>query len=126
MESSSQGSVNDLETNILAAAEQKVGAAALPNIFSAYADTAYALDQMDMLVDLGSYLTDEERSAFIDGYLNEGDFSGNGSIKLLPIVKSTELLFLNETDWEPFAKEYHSEDIISFVSDAANSIFDSQ
>ena len=34
------------------AAQGKVGAAAMPNIFSAYADTAYALDQMGMLVDL--------------------------------------------------------------------------
>ena len=39
VEASSQGSVNDLETNVLAAAEGKVGAAEMPNIFSAYADT---------------------------------------------------------------------------------------
>ena len=39
VESYSQGSVNDLETNVLAAAEGKVGAAEMPNIFSAYADT---------------------------------------------------------------------------------------
>ena len=40
--SESQGSVNDLEANVLAAAEGKVGAAALPNIFSAYADFVLA------------------------------------------------------------------------------------
>ena len=50
--SESQGSVSDLETNVLAAAEGKVGAAALPNIFSAYADTCYAVDQMGLLADL--------------------------------------------------------------------------
>ena len=48
----SQGSVNDLETSVMDSAEGKVGAAAMPNIFSAYADTAYALDQMGMVVDL--------------------------------------------------------------------------
>lgn len=37
VESSSQGSVNDLETNVLNAAEGKVGAEELPNIFSGYA-----------------------------------------------------------------------------------------
>ena len=36
----SQGSVNDLETSVMDSAEGKVGAAAMPNIFSAYADTA--------------------------------------------------------------------------------------
>lgn len=40
LESSSQGSVNDLETNVLASVEGKVGADEMPNIFSAYADTA--------------------------------------------------------------------------------------
>ena len=48
VESASQGSVSDLETNVMDAAQGKVGAAAMPNIFSAYADTAYALDQMGM------------------------------------------------------------------------------
>ena len=43
VESSSQGSVNDLETNVLASAEGKVGADEMPNIFSAYADTAYTV-----------------------------------------------------------------------------------
>ena len=38
VESYSQGTVNDLETNVLASAEGKVGASAMPNIFSAYAD----------------------------------------------------------------------------------------
>lgn len=104
IESYSQGSVTDLETNLMAAAEQKVGAADLPNIFSGYVDTAYSLDEMGLLTDLSGYLSDEERDAYIDGYLNEGNFSGDGTLKLFPIVKSTELLFLNETDWEPFAE----------------------
>lgn len=103
VDSYSQGSVNDLETNVLAAAEGKVGASAMPNIFSAYADTAYALDQMGKVVDLSGNLTQEEKDAYIPGYLTEGDFSGNGSIKIFPTAKSTELLFLNQTDWEPFA-----------------------
>mgnify|MGYP001538387286 FL=1 len=71
VKSSSQGSVNDLETNVLASAEGKVGAAPMPNIFSAYADTAYALDQMEQIADLSEYLTEEERSDFIADYLSE-------------------------------------------------------
>lgn len=61
VESSSQGSVNDLESNVMDAAEEKVGAADMPNIFSAYADTAYKLDQAGQVVDLSDYLTDEEK-----------------------------------------------------------------
>ena len=58
----SQGSVNDLETSVMDSAEGKVGAAAMPNIFSAYADTAYTLDQMGMVVDLAPCLTEEEKA----------------------------------------------------------------
>ena len=42
----SLGSVNDLEASVMDAAEGKVGASELPKIFSAYADTAYAMDQI--------------------------------------------------------------------------------
>lgn len=96
VESSSHGSVTDLENNVLASAEGKVGAEAMPNIFSAYADTAYALDEMGQIADLSDYLSEEDRAAFIEDYLSEGDFSGSGSIKIFPVAKSAELLFLNE------------------------------
>lgn len=99
----SQGSVNDLETSVMDSAEGKVGAAAMPNVFSAYADTAYALDQMGMVVDLAPYLTEEEKAQFVEGYLSEGDFGEDDSIKIFPVAKSTELLFLNDTDWQAFA-----------------------
>ena len=39
VETESQGSVNDLEASVMDSAEGKVGAASLPNIFSAYSDT---------------------------------------------------------------------------------------
>ena len=101
---SSQGTVNDLEANVMDAAEGKVGSAEMPTIFAAYADTAYKLDQMGMVVDLKDYLTEDEQAAFVPGYITEGDFDGSGSIKIFPVAKSTELMFLNETDWEKFAQ----------------------
>ncbi len=105
VKSSSQGSVNDLETNVLAALRGEVGAAEVPNIFMAYADTAYTADQMGGIVDLKEYLTGEEISAYIDSYIKEGDFSGAGEIKIFPMAKSTEVMVLNKTDWEEFAAQ---------------------
>lgn len=52
VENCSQGNVNDLEAQVMASAQGKVGAEEMPNIFMAYADTAYAMDQMSELVDL--------------------------------------------------------------------------
>lgn len=105
VKSNSQGSVNDLEANVLAAIREEVGAAEVPNIFMAYADTAYTADQLGGVVDLKDYLTDEEIALYIDSYIKEGDFSGSGEIKIFPTAKSTEVLVLNKTDWEVFASE---------------------
>ena len=125
---SSQGSVGELETSVLESADGKVGAPPLPNIFSAYADTAYTVDQMGLLADLSPYFTEDERSAYVKGYLDEGDFDGNGSIKIFPTAKSTELLFLNDTDWQDFAAatgaSYDDLDTIEGLVDTAGKYYD--
>lgn len=79
VETKSLGTAEDLEQNVLAAADGEVGASEVPNIFSAYSDTAYTMDQKDMLVDLSGYLTDKEKSEYVEEYLKEGDFSDDGS-----------------------------------------------
>jgi len=100
----SQGSVNDLESNVLAAVKGEVGADDVPNIFAAYADTAYAVDQLGQVVDLKEYLSEEEISAYIESYIKEGDFSGKGEIKIFPTAKSTEIFVINKTAWDTFAE----------------------
>ncbi|MGL4284682.1 MAG: extracellular solute-binding protein [Eubacterium aggregans] len=100
---STQGTVSDLAKSVMAAAQKKVGAHQMPNIFAAYSDTAYELDQMGTVADLSPYFTEKERQAYIDGYIEEGDFFNNGSLKIFPVAKSTEILSINETDWQKFA-----------------------
>ena len=100
---SSLGSVNDLEQNVMDAVQGKVGAQEVPDIFSAYADTAYAVDSMSRVADLGPYLTDKDKKEYIESYITEGDFKGDGSIKVFPVAKATELLVVNDTDWQKFA-----------------------
>ena len=46
----------------------------MPNIFMAYADTAYTIDRMGRVADLQDYLTEEEKGAYIDSRIKEGDF----------------------------------------------------
>ncbi len=103
VKASSEGSVNDLEVNVIAAAEKAVGAKEVPNIFAAYSDTAYKIDQMGLVADIGPYFTEAEKAEYIDSYLLEGDLDGKGSIKIFPIAKSTEIFILNKTDWQKFA-----------------------
>ena len=86
-------------------AHGSVGAAALPNLYSGYADMAYDLDLMGKVVDLAPYLTAKEKAAYVDGFLSEGDLMNNGELKIFPVAKSTELMFFNDTDWQRFSKD---------------------
>ena len=98
------GSVTDLENNMLEAAQGKVGAGELPDIVAAYSDTAYTLEQMGLAADLTPYLTREELDSFVEEYIQEGDLLGDGSIRIFPVAKSTEVFILNDTDWQEFAR----------------------
>ena len=95
--------VNELAGMVLDGLNDVPHAEEPPNIFSAYADTAYDVDQMGELVDLSQYLTEEELSAYVEGYVDEGRF-GEG-VKIFPVAKSMEVMVLNQTDWEKFSSE---------------------
>ena len=104
VEGSNFGTVNELKDSIIAAVKHKTGAKAIPSIFAGYADTAYEVDKLGYAVDLKYYLTQEEQDKFVESYIEEGEFSDDGSLKILPTAKSTEVFMLNKTDWDKFAK----------------------
>lgn len=99
----SQGTVTELAQSVMKAATGGDGTA-MPNIFAAYADTAYALDKMGVLADISAYMSDEDLSGYVEEYIAEGHFTSDGSMKIFPVAKSTEVLTLNSTDWAPFAE----------------------
>ena len=100
VEGSGQGTISELEANVLDAIQGKAGADQMPNMFAAYGDAAYEVDQLGYAVDLKPYFTEEELSKYVEGYITEGNFSGEDSLKIFPVAKSVELLMLNKTDWE--------------------------
>lgn len=104
VESCGMGSIENMEGAISDILEEKVGAGKMPDIFSAYTDTAGMVQAQNRLVDLTEYFSDGELSEYIDSYISEGYFNNDGKLYLLPIAKSTEILMLNKTDWDVFAK----------------------
>lgn len=103
VEGFSQGSVSDLETAVRDSIEGKVGADAMPDIFSSYADTAYEVEQAGALADISVYLSEEELAQYVDSYIEEGRIAADGSLRIFPTAKSTEIMMINKTDWEKFA-----------------------
>ena len=104
VEGANFGTVNELKEGIVASVKHRTGAKAIPSIFAGYADTAYEVDKLGYVVDLKEYLTQEEQDKYIKSYIEEGEFSGDGSLKIFPTAKSTEIFMLNKTDWNKFAE----------------------
>lgn len=96
--------ISELADSVIASVKKDPGAEDPPDIFGTYAETAYTVDQMGMLADIGQYFTEEEINEYIGEYINEGKFSGDNSIKIFPTAKSTEVMMVNLTDWQKFAE----------------------
>lgn len=103
VQSYSQGSVSDLETAVRDSINGTVGADEMPDIFSSYADTAYEVEQVGALANLSEYLDKEELEKYVDSYIAEGCIAADGTLRIFPTAKSTEIMMINKTDWEPFA-----------------------
>lgn len=102
VEAFSKNSVSELSGSVLAAVKEEPGAENAPNIFATYVETAYQVDQLGKLADLGKYFTEDEKSEYIEEYLDEGTFGD--ALVIFPTAKCTEVMMLNLTDWEGFAQ----------------------
>ena len=78
---------NTIHELVLAAANGEPGAAELPDIFSSYPKTVMALPDDSILVDYQDYFSEEELSAFIPAFMEEGMV--NDRLVVLPVAKST-------------------------------------
>lgn len=103
VEALSKNTISELYDSVIAAVNNDVGAEELPDIFAAYSETAYLADKAGKLADIGKYFTEKELSEYISGYISEGRFAGDGTLKIFPVAKSTEIMLLNRTDWDKFA-----------------------
>ena len=93
---------NTIHELVLAAANGEPGASELPDIFSSYPKTVMALPDDSILVDYQDYFSEEELSAFIPTFVEEGTV--NDRLVVLPVAKSTEIMFINETIFERFSQ----------------------
>ncbi|MDR1796664.1 MAG: extracellular solute-binding protein [Clostridiales Family XIII bacterium] len=95
-----------LNEKLLMAASGDPGAPEPPDIAVIYPKIAVTLQSGGKLADLDDYFTEEELAAYVPAFLEEGRFAGgDGGLYLLPIAKSTEVLYVNRTIFDRFAAE---------------------
>jgi len=98
----SVSSSSAIDEALTASAKNKPGSPALPDLFTAYPRVAEIIGH-DRLLDWSSYFTEEDLSVFVDDFISEGYFGDR--LLMLPIAKSSELLFLNQTLFDKFSAE---------------------
>lgn len=99
----SMGTAADLETALQNAAVQTVGFSKMPNLFQCYPDTAAALGDTVALVDFNDYVTEDEKLTYVRRYLDAGCIGADNTWNIFPVAAATEVLLLNQTDWNRFA-----------------------
>ena len=100
------GSVSNsgvIHESVLASAYGDPGTTELPDMFVSYPKTVLALPDENILVDYRDYLTQEEQDAFIPEFMEEGTV--HDRLVILPLTKSTEILFVNKTAFDRFAAD---------------------
>lgn len=101
VEGVAMGNLGELEDAVTDSAKGVISSEEMPNVFSCYADKALELDELGALCDMSTYFTKEEQDQYVEGFINDGIF--DGKLEVLPIVKSTELLYVNDTALQEYA-----------------------
>ncbi len=114
-----------IDMALAASSNGEPGAEHLPDLFTAYPRVAEIVGENNLL-SWDSYFTQDELALFTDSFLAEGYF--DGKLLMLPIAKSTEALFINETLFNSFSKDtgYSIKDLKTFneVFEIARAYYD--
>lgn len=91
-----------IDEALMASARGEPGAAPLPDLFVAYPRIAEQIGT-ERLLDWHGYFQEEELELYLADFLAEGVFGDR--LLMLPIAKSSELLFLNRTIFDRFSAD---------------------
>ncbi len=98
----SVSNTNTIHELVLAAANKEPGASELPDLFISYPKTVTALQDDSILVDYRDYFSEDELSAFLPDFVEEGMV--NDRLVVLPVAKSTEIMYINKTLFDRFSQ----------------------
>lgn len=98
----SVSNTNTIHELVLSSANGEPGASELPDLFVSYPKTVMALPDDSILVDYRDYFSEEELSAFLPAFVEEGTVDNR--LVILPVAKSTEIMFINKTIFDRFSQ----------------------
>ncbi len=99
----SVSNTNTIHELVLKSANKEPGSSELPDLFISYPKTVLALPDDDILVDFKNYFSEDELADFVPAFLEEGMVDER--LVILPVAKSTEIMFINKTIFDRFAED---------------------
>lgn len=72
-------------------------------MFVAYPKTVLAMPDDSILLNYRDYFSEAECAAFVPAFIEEGMI--NGRLIVLPVAKSTEIMYINKTLFDRFASD---------------------
>ena len=95
---------SSLNEMLMASVKRDPGAPACPDISLVYPNIAIELARLGVLADFGTLFAKDELDRYVPEFLEEGMLGGD-TLYILPIAKSTEVLFVNRTLFDRFASD---------------------
>ena len=95
-------SSSELDKSLTMIVNGDPGAPDMPDIFTGYPKLAILFQEKGLLANLDNYFTEDELSAYVEAFVEEGRLS-DGGLYVFPIAKSTEVLYVNQTLFDRFA-----------------------
>ena len=99
----------EISSALMSAADGVPGAPGLPDISVVYPGVAMIMEDKGLLVDLSAYFSAEELSQYVPAFVEEGTLGrtrgSRRALYIMPVAKSTEVLFVNATMFNRFAAD---------------------
>ncbi|MDL2263771.1 extracellular solute-binding protein, partial [Synergistaceae bacterium OttesenSCG-928-I11] len=99
-----EANASSLNEMLIASAKRDPGASPCPDMAVVYPKIAVELAGLNALADLGTLFSKEELDRYVSNFLEEGMLGGD-TLYILPIAKSTEVLYVNKTLFDRFARD---------------------
>ena len=94
----------EINERLLMAVNNDPGAPAFPDIAVIYPRIAITLAEEGLLMDLSDQFTEDELAAYVQSFIDEGKLGGD-TLYIMPVAKSTEILYLNSTIFNRFSED---------------------
>ena len=95
---------SEVNEQLLATANNERGARSFPDIAIIYPRIGVTLAERDLLMELSTQFSSDELSHYVPDFLEEGKLGGD-TLYILPIAKSAEVIYLNQTAFDRFASD---------------------